>query len=37
MRKDHFICQRWLAVEKEDGKVKRVFYLVEALLPSLLF
>lgn len=25
MKKDHFICQRWLAVEKDDGKVKYSF------------
>jgi hypothetical protein len=25
MEKFHFICQRWFAVEKEDGKVNNIF------------
>jgi polycystin 1L2 len=24
MKKFHFICQRWFAVEKDDGKVERL-------------
>jgi hypothetical protein len=27
MEKFHFICRRWFAVEKDDGKVKEIFYL----------
>jgi polycystin 1L2 len=26
MEKFHFICQKWLAVEKDDGKVSYLFY-----------
>jgi polycystin 1L2 len=25
MEKFHFICQKWLAVEKDDGKVNQIF------------
>jgi hypothetical protein len=31
MGKFHFICQRWFAVEKEDGKVNYRFYFIHFL------
>ncbi len=31
MEKFHFICQRWFAVEKEDGKVNNIFYFIHWL------
>ena len=27
MEKFHFICQRWLAVEKDDGKVRKFVFI----------
>lgn len=34
MRKDHFICQRWLAVEKDDGKVTLVSLKISSFVFS---
>ena len=31
MEKFHFICQRWLAVEEDDGKIERVLFVAGEL------